>query len=85
MVTRQERRWVFNFAIVVLIITSLPYVLGYWAQNDEWVFSGFVFGVEDGNSYIAKMLNGAAGDWLFRTPYTAYPQQGMVVDRKSVV
>lgn len=79
MVTRQERRWVFNFAIAVLIITSLPYVLGYWAQNDEWVFSGFVFGVEDGNSYIAKMLNGAAGDWLFRTPYTAYPQQGMVV------
>jgi hypothetical protein len=77
--TAQERRWVFSFAMIVLILTSVPYVLGYEAQNDAWVFSGFVFGVEDGNSYIAKMLNGAAGDWLFRTPYTAYPQQGMVV------
>ncbi len=64
------------FAAILLAVTTVPYLLGYWAQNKDWVFNGFVFGVEDGNSYIAKMLEGASGDWLFRTPYTAYPQTG---------
>lgn len=58
-------------------ITSIPYILGFAVQNPNWVFTGFIFGVEDGNSYIAKMLTGAAGEWLFRTPYTSYPQNGV--------
>jgi len=58
------------------LITSLPYVIGFEVQGDDWVFSGFVFGVEDGNSYIAKMKLGMEGDWLFRTPYTVMPQRG---------
>jgi hypothetical protein len=73
-----NRRWVFAFALLVMIVTSLPYVLGYTAQGDSWQFTGFVFGVEDGNSYIAKMLTGEAGAWLFRTPYTTVPQNGAV-------
>lgn len=72
------RRWVLNFAIVVVILTSLPYWIGYQRQGDAWRFSGFVFGTEDGNSYIAKMLRGANGEWLFRTPYTAVPQAGFL-------
>jgi hypothetical protein len=72
------RRWALNFAIVVVILTSLPYWIGYQRQGDAWRFSGFVFGVEDGNSYIAKMLRGADGEWLFRTPYTAVPQAGFL-------
>ncbi len=58
--------------------TTVPYILGFALQNTEWVFTGFVFGVEDGNSYIAKMLSGAAGEWLFRTPFTIYPQNGVL-------
>jgi len=54
----------------------LPYLLGYAVQGTNWRFTGFVFGVEDGNSYIAKMLSGTYGAWLFRTPYTAEPQNG---------
>jgi hypothetical protein len=75
-VSRSERRWVLWFAIVVMAVTALPYLLGYAVQGTNWRFSGFVFGVEDGNSYIAKMLSGAYGAWLFRTPYTALPQNG---------
>jgi hypothetical protein len=78
MVKTQERRWVIGFAVVVLLITSLPYLLGFWLQGKDWVFTGFVFGVEDGNSYIAKMLSGSLGAWLFRTPYTAFPQTGFL-------
>lgn len=76
MVEGKERRWIWIFALAVLAVTTLPYLAGYWVQGDQWRFLGFIFGVEDGNSYIAKMLSGAAGDWLFRTPYTAYPQNG---------
>lgn len=75
-VSRSELRWVFWFAIIVMAVTTLPYVLGYASQGTDWRFTGFVFGVEDGNSYIAKMLDGAYGAWLFRTPYTALPQNG---------
>ncbi len=35
-------------------------------------------GVEDGNSYIAKMRLGSEGAWLFKTPYTAFPQTGFL-------
>lgn len=73
-----ERRWVFIFAILVMVLTSIPYLVGYARQGDDWIFTGFVFGVEDGNSYIAKMLGGGSGAWLFRTPYTVFPQSGVI-------
>lgn len=77
MIEKSDRRWVWKYAVVVMVLTTVPYILGYAAQGENWVFSGFIFGVEDGNSYIAKMLSGAAGAWLFRTPYTATPQSGV--------
>jgi len=57
----------------------IPYLVGFASQGDAWRFTGFVIGVEDGNSYIAKMLSGANGDWLFRTPYSAENQKGLLV------
>ncbi len=77
-VNSQERRWVLGFALAVMLVTTLPYLLGYAMEGENWRFTGFVLGVEDGNSYIAKMLSGGAGDWLFRTPYTATPQRGVM-------
>jgi hypothetical protein len=76
--TREERRWCLVYAAILAAITSLPYLLGYGFQGEAWRFSGFVFGVEDGNSYIAKMLLGVNGDWLFRTPYSTMPQRGVL-------
>ena len=76
MIEAKERKWIWILSLIVLAATTLPYLIGYWTQGSHWVFNGFVFGVEDGNSYIAKMLEGASGDWMFRTPYTAYPQTG---------
>jgi hypothetical protein len=73
-----ERRWCLAFAAVVAIVTTIPYVLGYLSQGESWRFTGFVFAVQDGNSYIAKMLSGSYGAWLFKTPYTAAPQAGVL-------
>ena len=75
--TRSERRWCLAYAILLIVLTTAPYLLGLASQGTAWRFSGFVFGVEDGNSYIAKMRLGAQGAWLFRTPYSTLPQQGV--------
>lgn len=77
-VSSLERRFVLAFGAIVMLATTLPYLLGYATQRADFRFTGFVFGVEDGNSYIAKMLSGWAGAWLFRTPYSAYPQRGLL-------
>ena len=76
--TRRERNWCLVYGLFLAVVTSLPYILGYAVQGDEWHFTGFLFGVEDGNSYIAKMLLGSQGAWLFRTPYTSLHQRGVV-------
>lgn len=73
-----QRRRVIVFAIVVMAITMIPYLVGFAQQGEEWRFTGFVIGVEDGNSYIAKMLSGATGSWLFRSPHSAAEQQGVI-------
>ncbi len=74
-----DKRWIWGFALLVMALTGLPYLLGYARQGEEWQFTGILFGVEDGNSYIAKMLRGAEGDWLFRTPYTPFSQRGVLL------
>jgi len=78
-ILRSERRWVLIFAFMIMLLTTLPYIVGISSQGEDWRFGGFVFGASDGNSYIAKMLRGSQGDWLYRTPYTAQPQQGALI------
>ena len=67
------------FFLLFLAFLTLPYLLAWWRQGDAWVFTGFLFAVEDGNSYIAKMRLGALGAWLFTTPYTVEPQRGYLL------
>lgn len=76
MIEPSERKWVVVFSVLVMVATTIPYVMGFVNQGEDWRYTGFIFGVEDGNSYIAKMLSGASGEWLFKTPYTAYSQRG---------
>ncbi len=79
MIKRAERKWLWAFSLVVMLLTTLPYLVGYSRQDKDWRYTGMLFGVEDGNTYIAKMLRGANSDWLFRTPYSPYPQSGALV------
>ncbi len=76
-IDKSDRRWFFLLLLVVVFITTLPYFVALSKQGTDWVFSGFFIGVEDGNSYLAKMLSGMAGSWLFKTPYTTQPQNGI--------
>ena len=78
-VARSEWRWVAGFTALVLALSLLPYALAYSAQGSAWRFSGFLLGVEDGNSYIAKMRLGSDGAWLYRLAYTTEPQSGALI------
>ncbi len=74
-----EWKWAAAFSAAVMLLTLLPYGAGFAASDTQWQFSGFVFGVEDGHSYIAKMQQGAEGAWLYRLAYSAEPQRGALV------
>lgn len=78
-VTPQEWRHVILFAAAVMLITTLPYVVGWLSENDAWEFGGFLFGTDDGYSYLAKMRLGARGDWLFTLRYTHEAHDGALL------
>lgn len=70
-----EKRKVALIAIVLLLIT-LPYGYAALAAGKEYVFGGFLFNPIDGNSYLAKMMQGWSGSWKFSLLYTAAPGEG---------
>ncbi len=73
---RNEKTAILIFSLITAVITSSPYILGWINSSQELFYTGLLIGVEDGNSYLAKMLAGAKGAWIFKTPYTAFPQEG---------
>ena len=73
-----DRRWAWGYALFLALLTALPYALAFARAGEDWTFTGFLFGVDDGNSYIAKMLSGQSGAWTFRTPYSTFPQNGLL-------
>jgi len=76
--TPRETRWVLLYSFILALVTSLPYLLAATSPAGEGIFTGFLIGVEDGNSYIAKMLTGYEGAWLFRSPYSTAEQSGVL-------
>jgi hypothetical protein len=53
------------FTLILMVITTLPYIIAVATQGDRWTFNGFLLGVEDGNAYLGKMRLGARGFWQF--------------------
>ena len=76
--TRSETRWALLYSLILALVTSLPYLLAAISPARDWTFTGFLIAVEDGNSYIAKMLSGFEGAWLFRSPYSTVEQSGVL-------
>lgn len=66
-------RYGVGFALAVMLLTSLPYLLGVLRQNETWGYSGLLLGVEDGFSYLGKMRLGTEGAWRFSLFYTDEP------------
>ena len=75
-VTRHEWLWVLAWVAAALLLTSVPYLFGVALSSDARIFGGFVLGVDDMYSYLAKMGEGARGEWLFHIVYTSEPHGG---------
>lgn len=78
-ITRREWMWVGLWTLAYLALTGLPYLIGALASTPENRFGGFVYNIRDCYSYIAKMQQGARGEWLFTLPYTSEPHQGAFI------
>ena len=78
-VSQREWAWVLGWSAVILLVTSLPYLYGALISTPQSQFGGLVIGIEDGNSYLAKMNLGANGAWRFHLFYTSEPHQGAYV------
>ena len=71
--------WV--FALILAILTSLPYVFSLLNTPDGWVYSGAP-GVPSGtevdyNSHMAKMWQGSRGQWDYRLLFTHEDHAGI--------
>lgn len=75
---RKKYQWVLGFSLFVILLTTAPYIAGFLSQGPNWRFTGLVFGVDDGISYLAKMRAGTSGEWLFHSPYAAKQGGGSV-------
>lgn len=75
-INRTEWRWVLVWSLIILLVTTWPYLYGALLSTPDLQFSGFVVGLEDGHSYLSKMEQGRAGRWLFQLAYTPEPHQG---------
>jgi hypothetical protein len=63
-------------AILILVVSCLPYALGYRFAPPGSDFSGFIINAEDSNIYLAAMQQGAQGAWRFRLLYTPEDHPG---------
>lgn len=66
------------FCLFILLIL-FPYVVAWESGDANMIFGGFLLNPIDGNSYLAKMAEGARGSWLFYLPYTAQPGTGSLL------
>ena len=79
-VTRSEWGWLGAWTTAILVLTTVPYLLGWVvAIQTGQTFGGFVIGAVDGNSYLAKMAHGARGNWLFESVYTSEFHEGALI------
>jgi hypothetical protein len=74
--SRTELYKVTAVAILVLLVSCLPYALGYRFAPPGWDFGGFIINAEDSNTYLAVMQQGAQGAWRFRLLYTSEDHPG---------
>lgn len=78
-ISRPEWRWLMLWSLLIVFITTLP-ALWAWARTPaNLYYTGQVLSPADGNTYLNKMKQGAAGQWLFSIGYTSEPHQPVLL------
>jgi hypothetical protein len=66
-----------SFVIFFFIIMTFPYIIAFQTAGSSNIFGGFLLNPIDGNTYLAKMVQGYSGAWLFTLPYTYIEGEGI--------
>ena len=77
--TSKERRWALLWSVLIVGLTCLPYIIAWLVAPADTHYTGLLLNQYDGESYYAKMQQGARGDWLFHLPFTSEPHEGAFV------
>ncbi len=78
-VQREEIRWVLIWSVIIVAVASLPYLYAWLSTPPDLRFTGILSNPFDGNSYLAKMRQGARGEWLFHLPFTSEDHAGAFI------
>ncbi len=71
-----HRRWLIAWSLALIGLSCLPYLFAALSCPAHLRFTGFVVNYQDGNTYLAKMQQGARGEWLYHLPFTPEDHQG---------
>jgi len=77
MVSPGEWRWLTFWGLALVSILIIPYLVALVLTPPGLLYTGLLINPQDGASYLAKMRQGADGQWLFRLPYTSEPHTGV--------
>jgi len=76
---KSESRWALLWAVVAVGLTCLPYLVAWRLAPDGTQYTGLLVNHFDGESYYAKMQQGARGDWLFHLAFTPEPHEAAFI------
>lgn len=72
--SHREVAGVLLWAAVMILFASLPYVVAeLWSGPDRY-FSGFIWGVDEGNVYLSWIRQHSEGSWVAANQFTTHPQ-----------
>ncbi|QPC80599.1 hypothetical protein G4Y79_12840 [Phototrophicus methaneseepsis] len=77
-VGRAEWRWVSVVTALVVILTTLPYLVVAFYPSSEH-FLGVLYHYQDGAVYLSKMMQGAQGAWLVHFQHTPEPHLSALI------
>jgi hypothetical protein len=77
--SRKEKRWALRWALVIVGLTCLPFLVAWLLTPADALYTGLLINHYDGESYYAKMQQGARGDWLFHLAFTPESHDGAFI------
>lgn len=75
-ITSKEVKWALLWGTLMVLLTTLPYLVGWFTSDETQQFEGLLISTADARSYLAKMRQGADGQWLWTLTYTHETHSG---------
>jgi hypothetical protein len=75
-----ELRWAAIIAILLMVLTCLPYLYGLGIREPGEYYSGMLANPDEHNVYLSYMRQARDGALFFIDPFTSEPQSGRVIN-----